>query len=103
LVLSGAFETGDAGAMRGRLALACALASCSLAGCLVDRGPLLLDAGADAFVDPERDASIDAARAPDADRDAPIDPDIDAWAPDAFVDPDIDAWAPDAFVVPPDA
>ena len=89
--------------MRGRLALACALASCSLAGCLVDRGPLLLDAGADAFVDPERDASIDAARAPDADRDAPIDPDIDAWATDAFVDPDIDAWAPDAFVVPPDA
>lgn len=78
--------------MRGRLALA-ALVSCSAPGCVIDRGPI--GEGADAFVESRSDASLDAPPL-DADPDAFLDPDLDAWEPDAFLDPP-DAWAPDAF------
>lgn len=69
------------------------LLSSAVTGCLIDRSAL---GAGDARVDPGLDASADASRSPDANRDAWLDPSLDAWAPDAYVEPP-DAWAPDAW------
>jgi hypothetical protein len=98
--LSRTLGLGDAETMRPLHALSLGLLALTSSGCLIDRSDIGgSDAGAgdlDAYLDPAIDASLDAARPPDANLDAWLDPSLDAWAPDAFVPPP-DAWAPDAF------